>query len=134
FRVRVKNERGEFVRYLTREEFRIFEDDSEQDVSLFSLVDLPFSGPPPPVFGSRRVERDVTTNESADDGRLYVIVIDDAVGGLPRDSEVGVRAAAHTFIEQHLTESDQVAIVSTNSRPDLAQEFTSNRRRMLQTI
>src|SRR5207342_2240427 len=44
------------------------------------------------------------------------------------------RDLAREFVENHITDVDRTAIVSTSGRKEMAQEFTNNRERLLTTI
>lgn len=149
--VRAVDKDGDFVRDLKPEEFRIYEDDAEQTLATFSLIDLPTEPEPPPTVAGIRVEPDVATNARSVEGRLYVIVMDDKPNmlstrpggdGMPAvltDESYRLRAStyrtlARNFIEEHLTFGDRAALITTSGRKDMAQEFTNNRQRLFTAI
>src|SRR5262245_30439745 len=72
---RVTDSKGNFVRDLTRDDFQILEDGKPQPLAAFSLVDIPSSQP---VASSASIEPDVQSNEHRFDGRVYVMILDDA--------------------------------------------------------
>ena len=149
--IRAVDEDGDFVRDLKPEEIRIFEDDTEQSLATFSLIDLPTEPEPPPTVAGIRVEPDVATNARSVEGRLYVLVMDDKPNMLPttpggpgmpprfNDESYRLRSStyrelAHEFIERHLTFGDRAALITISGRKDMAQEFTNNRQRLFTAI
>jgi len=147
--VRVVDADGRFVSDLTADEFRISEDNTPQAVTTFGLVDIPITSDSGPTLAGVHVDSDVATNARAVEGRVYVIVMDDKVNKLGlnianRDAPFLentyllrapiYRELARDFVENHITDADQVAIVSTSGRKELAQEFTNNRQRLIATI
>jgi VWFA-related protein len=85
-----------------------------------------------PLFASRPVEPDVTTNLTGMNGRVYLIVLDDLHTNSQRTPLV--RAAARQFIERYVGANDLVAVVHTSGRADAGQEFTTNPRLMLAAV
>jgi VWFA-related protein len=128
--VRVVDAQGNFVSGLGREDFRLFEDRAAQSIDSFALVDLPLvrplAGVPLPP------DRDTASNADAAQGRLYVLLLDDAA--LHPSQTDTVRALAREFVERNVVDGDRVAIAATSGRRDVSQEFTGNRRRLLQVI
>jgi VWFA-related protein len=127
----VTDERGNFVSGLTREDFELFEDGKPQEISTFSLVDIPMpasarSAPAIPAVS------DVKSNAQPISGRLYVIVLDD-LNVSPLRSKV-VISAARQFIERNFGPNDIAAVVHTSGRTDAGQEFTSERALLLAAI
>ena len=78
-----------------------------------------------PLFASRPIERDVATNLTGIDGRIYLIVLDDLHTWAQRSSRV--RQAARLFVERYVGANDLVAVVHTSGRSDAGQDFTNNR-------
>ena len=158
--VRVVDRDGRFVSDLTADEFRISEDGTPQRVTTFGLVDIPISSEPGPTLAGVHVDSDVATNARSAEGRIYVIVMDDKANQLSMERTAGgasggadlpgtgvrfngqtyllraqaYRELARDFIENHITDADRVAIVSTSGRKEMAQEFTNNRQRLISTI
>ena len=96
----VTDERGNFVAGLGKDDFELFEDGKPQEISTFSLVDIPLPSarrrPAPPQC---RPSADVRSNAQPISGRLYVIVLDD-LNVAPLRSKVVVQAARQ-FIERN---------------------------------
>ena len=128
----VTDERGNFVGDLTKEDFELLDDGKPQEISAFSLVDIPMpsaSARPPAATAS---VSDVKSNAQPISGRLYVIVLDD-LNVAPLRTKVVINAARE-LIERHFAPNDMAAITYTSGRTDGAQEFTSERAALLAAI
>jgi VWFA-related protein len=128
----VTDQQGNFVRDLTKNDFQVFEDGKRQTISTFSLVDIPIERFDRPLFSPRPIERDVQSNERPFDGRVYVMILDDLHVAPQRTARV--RTAARQFIEQRLGANDLMAVIFTGGRSQDAQEFTSNKRLLLNAV
>jgi VWFA-related protein len=128
----VSDQQGQFVRTLTKDDFQVFEDGKRQTISTFSLVDIPVERYDRPLFSPHPIDRDVQTNERPFDGRVYVMILDDLHVAPQRTPRV--RAAARQFIERHLGANDLMAVIFTGGRAQDAQEFTSNKRLLLNAV
>ena len=127
--VLVTDARGNYVRDLKKEDFQVSEDGKRQTVSDFALVDIPIERAERPLFAARPIEPDVRTNERPFDGRIYVMVLDQA-HTLPQNTNL-VRRAAQKFIDEKLGANDLMAVVSARGAAggeEYGQEFTNNRR------
>ena len=123
--VRVIDEDGRFVSDLTRGDLEVFEDGQPQTVSTFATVDIPIAG----NAGRRSaVPSDVVTNAGANQGRLFVLVLDDLNTHPLR--AVTVRQLAQYFIDHNLEDADRLAIVTTGGSRSVSHEFTANRERL----
>lgn len=129
---RVLDANGKFIEGLTAKDFQVFEDGKPQTVSVFSMVNLPVERAERPLFASKPVEPDVTTNLTGMNGRIYLIVLDDLHTNAQRTPLV--RAAARQFIERYVGANDLVAVIHTSGRADAGQEFTTNPRLMLAAV
>ena len=129
--VRVLDEHGTFVPNLTQDDFRIFEDKKPQAIDAFGLVKLAFEHPEKPLFLAKPLDSDVVVNVRGNEGRLYVLVLDDLHTDALRSQRV--RNAARKFIEEHLSAND-LAAVTVIGRSDAAQELTGNRRLLLAAV
>jgi VWFA-related protein len=129
---RVLNEQGAFVPSLKAGDFQVFEDGKPQPVTVFSLVNIPVERLERPLFASKPIEPDTKNNLQGADGRIYLLVLDDyhtSFGRSPR-----TKAAARQFIERYMGANDTAAVVLTSGRSDAGQEFTNNRRLLLQAV
>jgi VWFA-related protein len=128
----VTDQQGNFVRDLAKNDFQVFEDGKRQTISTFSLVDIPIERFDRPLFSPNPIERDVQSNERPFDGRVYVMILDDLHVAAQRTARV--RTAARQFIQQRLGANDLMAVIFTGGRSQDAQEFTSNKRLLLNAV
>ena len=128
----VTDERGNFVRGLTRDDFKVFEDGKPVKLDTFSVVEIPAERFEATRFGGRASVDDVRSNRSVLDGRFYVIVLDD-IGTAPLRSQYVIKAARE-FVEKHFAANDTAAVVYTSARRERSQEFTSDRALLLASI
>ena len=127
--VLVTDGRGNYVRDLKREDFQVFEDGKPQAVTNFALIDIPIERAERPLFAKQAIEPDVRSNEQPFDGRIYVMLLDQA-HTLPQNTNL-VRRAALKFIDEKLGANDLMAVVFARGvagGEDYGQEFTNNRR------
>ena len=129
---RVVDAQGKFVPDLAQRDFEVFEDGKPQKISVFSLVNIPVERTTRPLFASRPIEPDVQTNLSVNNGRVYLIVLDDQHTHVLRSSRV--KRAAKQFVERYLGANDVAAIVYTSGRADASQEFTNSQRLLLNSV
>ncbi len=125
------------IRDLTKADFTVLEDGKPQSVVAFNAVDVP--DPPPSLNAvpaemrwTRTVTPDVTTNTLPPEGRLFAMVLDDAL--MPADPGIldGAKKAARSVIN-HLSEGDEMAIVFTAEGQD-SQDFTSDRTKLMAKV
>ena len=122
---------GKFVRDLTKEDFEVLEDGKPQNVTAFTLVDLPVRRPAPLAAQGTPVEPDVRTNAGVFNGRVMVLVLDDLLVDAKRSLKV--RTLAKDFINKHVSENDLVAVLNTG-RSSASQNFTNNRALLLAAV
>lgn len=120
------------VRGLTAKDFTILEDGKPQNIAAFIPVDVP-ANPPKPAAWSGRAPADVQTNEGASDpeGRLFVVLIDNAMIPPSQDALKTARDVAKKFIDK-VTPADRVAVVFSQSGRN--QNFTNDRARLVAAI
>ena len=128
----VTDERGEFVRDLTRDDFEIYESGKLQKPSVFQLVDVPTVEPGRATAIHALVEPDVRSTSTRFDGRLYVLMLDDLHTSALRSQLV--KRAARQFVERHLSDGDLAAVVYTSRRSSAGQELTPSRRLLLAAV
>ena len=129
---RVLDAQGKFIPGLTASDFQVVEDGKPQQVTAFSLVNIPVERIERPLFASKPIEPDVRTNLQAADGRIYLIVLDDLHTHPLRSNRTKV--AARQFIEKFIGSNDMAAVVYTGGRVDASQDFTSNQRLLVQAV
>ena len=133
--VRVVDRNGNFVRGLTREDFALTEDGKPQRVTTFGMVDIPVTPVRRPLFmgpDAVPIEPDVASNEAVLAGRLYLLLLDDYhVAPLRTQS---VKNLARRFVLEKLGPEDQAAVIPTSGSSRGSQDFTQNRRLLLEAI
>jgi VWFA-related protein len=127
----VTDAQGNFVRNLTRDDFEVLEDGKPQQVTAFSVVDLPLEREEAPLLAPNVVP-DVSSNARAFDGRIYLIILDDLHTAALRTPRV--KLAAKQFIERYVGANDLAAVVSTGGRSEASQDFTNSRPRLLRAV
>ena len=119
------------VRGLTTEDFTIVEDGRPQTIQTFKAVDIPDPVGEPATPWMRDVLPDVRSNEDVLDGRIVVLVLDDATP-MPAPDVLRARALARRTIEA-LGPHDLAAVVYAFNTT-LGQEFTPDRARLLASV
>jgi VWFA-related protein len=124
----VLDERDQFVRGLTKDDFILLEDGKPEEIAAFSLVDVPVEL----RASATTIESDIVSNERPFDGRVYVLVLDAENVSVSRTQDV--RRVARQFIERNMGADDLMAVVNTGLRTDVYREFTSTKRRLLEAV
>jgi VWFA-related protein len=122
---------GRFVDDLTAADFVLLEDGKPQTIQSFSRVNAAFPVPTVAVEAPT-VAPDVRSNVAGFSGRVYLLVLDDLQTTPLLAPQT--RAGARNFVERYLTDTDIAAVVFTSGRTAAAQDFTSDRRRLLAAI
>ncbi len=134
--VSVLDKAGNPVQGLTRADFTVLEDGKPQPVTAFDAVVLRNAVPAPvtpaAAMWTREVPPDVHTNAMATDGRLFVLLMDDAM--LP-DSDQMIESAKHIALSviDRLGATDQAAVVFSGVT-GASQTFTRDRSRLLAAV
>ena len=128
----VTDAQGTFVRGLTREDFQISEDGKPQDLTAFSMVDIPIEHVDPPLFSKTPIVPDVVSNRAPFEGRVFVLVMDDLQTRFTDTARA--RGAARQFVERFVGANDMVAVVNTSGYGKSMQDFTSNRQLVIRAI
>ena len=131
--VGVTDEQGRFVRDLGQDDFEVYEDGKRQQLSTFSLVDIPIESPrtmTPPSEAD--VAPDVQSNAPDSGSRVYIILLDDLHVDPLRSARA--KGVARQFVERHLGPNDLAAVLHTSGRANASQGFTTDRRLLLQAI
>ena len=129
---RVLDQNGTFITDLKPADFQVFEDGKPQQVTAFSLVNIPVERAERPLFASKPIEPDVRTNLQSADGRIYLLVLDDLHTSALRSQRT--KAAARLFIEKYIGANDTAAVVYTGGRADASQDFTNSQRLLLAAV
>src|SRR3954471_11234416 len=126
----VTDKDGKFVRTLTKDDFEIYQDGKKQPLSLVTLVEHPI--PMPQAAPTVAADPDVATNAGANEGRIYVLVLDAL--HVSDENRSKVAAAARLFVEQYLGESDMMAVLQIGGTAPYSQDLTRSRARLLASI
>lgn len=121
--------KGVPVRDLRREDFILEEDGVRQEISSFSLVDLPRTTTKSSATASNAAPSDVVVNKTRDD-RSYVLVLDSQHVDPLRSGSV--RQLAKKFVNDYMDPTDSAAVVTLGGIG--GQTFTSDKRRLLAAI
>ena len=126
----VTDAQGNPVTDLRADDFEVLEDGRPQAITSFALVNIPIERTERPLYSPSAIEPDVQTNTHGE-GRVYVIALDEVDPQLvPR-----TRLFLRRFVEAHVAANDIAAVVYIGrGRARDAQDFTSNRRLLLQAI
>lgn len=125
----VTDAQGNLVRDLTQADFEIVEGGKPQQIAAFSTVDIPIEPGDRPLYSPTAIEPDVLSNQG-DGGRIYLIAFDEMHPTLA----IRTRHFLRTFLERYVGANDRVAIgyLSTGARN--SQDFTSNKRVLLDSL
>ncbi|MDQ5840117.1 MAG: hypothetical protein M3537_02970, partial [Chloroflexota bacterium] len=96
----VTDQKGAFVKDLTRADFEIYEDGRLQAPTVFSLVDVPVERPFTPRNAAAPIEPDVRATSRTFDGRVYILLLDDLHTYVTRTNNV--RDVAKKFVAEYL--------------------------------
>jgi VWFA-related protein len=128
----VTDKDGNFVRNLTRDDFRVLEDGNPRNISTFLTIDVPVAVPADAVVpASGTVVSDVQSNVRPFDGRVYIIVLDDLHVDPIRSERA--KQSARLFIERYVGADDRAAVIFTGTSSD-GQPFTSDKGLLLTAI
>jgi VWFA-related protein len=122
----VTDEHDRPVPGLTRDDFEVFENDQAQVINTFAHVDIPLERAPAPLFGA---EPDVQTNIRPD-GHVYMFVL----GGTSEENALRARHLMRSFLADHFADNDIGAVITGRTYPGDRQDFTSNRRLLLNAV
>ncbi|HZR23920.1 MAG TPA: VWA domain-containing protein [Vicinamibacterales bacterium] len=123
----VTTKQGAPVADLSERDFQVLEDGKPQTLTAFTRIQIPIANREQTRNDEPVVEPDVVTNERANDGRVYVVILDDL--HLSPRWVVRAKSVAREFIDR-LGPNDLMAIVHTAGPTSASQEFTANRTRL----
>ncbi len=125
------------IRDLTKTDFTVLEDGKPQSIVAFSPIDVPdpapsFAALPAAMRWTRDVAPDVQTNALPQEGRIFVLFLDDAM--MPPDPKIidEAKKAAQSVVN-HLGPNDQMA-VAFSENGNASQSFTMDHGKLLTAI
>ena len=141
--VTVEDRHGRPIEGLKREDFAVFEDGKPQTIAVFdyqrlSLEPLPVAPPPlrPGLFVAQKAPAAESPPPPAQvryqDRRLIVLFFD--FTSMPPADRMRAQQAALQFIQERMTASDMIAIMTFTNRLRLEQEFTDDRETLGEII
>jgi VWFA-related protein len=125
----VVDKKGMPVRGLTREDFRVFEDDVPQSIVSFDAVDVPSEPqavPPPPPRVS------VNTDVREQRGRTFVLVFDDM--NMEPAKANPAKAAVASFLRTGVREGDRVELISTSGETWWSARMEEGREQLIELV
>jgi VWFA-related protein len=125
----VTDAQGNPVAGLRQEDFEVVEGGKPQTIAAFSTVNIPIEREDRPLYSPTAIEPDVLTNQG-DEGRVYLIAFDE----MAPQHALRTRHLLRRFIERHVGANDRVAIGYFGTGARESQEFTSNKRVMLEAL
>ncbi len=141
--VTVRDRSGKIVEGLKKEDFQLSEDDKPQPVSVFEFQQLKDETLPPPI-GTPRSRLGTGPTAPAEkpkaapgeihykDRRLITLFFD--LGSMRPAEEVRAQQAALKFLEEQMSASDMVSLMTFSSVLELVEDFTDDREKLIEAI
>ncbi|MFB3828695.1 MAG: VWA domain-containing protein [Bryobacteraceae bacterium] len=139
---------GRTVDGLSRNDFSIFEDGKAQRLSVFEVQRVveekplprleplpkpgPLDAPPPPTPRQTAINSGPEVHQQYRDKRLLVLFFD--FSSMQPPDEIRAQQAALKFIEQQMTSSDMVSIMTFSSGVKVEQDFTNDRELLREIV
>ena len=144
--VTVRDKSGKPIDTLKKEDFTLLEDDKPQTISVFEVEHLSSDALPPVISaGSRQPqilqppkETPATQSPASDatssrrDKRLLALYFD--FSNMQPQEQIRAQAAAQKFLNEQMTSSDLVAIMTYTNQLRILQDFTNDRELLLSEI
>jgi VWFA-related protein len=147
--VTVRDRKGNLLGNLTRNDFRIFEDNVPQEIVTFaaevvpigpqpaSLVTAPAAAsapaPPKPAVVNLSANPDLPAKKEDFQGKRLIILFFD-LSSLGTEDLIRSVDTAHAFVEKQSGPQDLVAVATYNNILELVQDFTNDRDVLLKTL
>jgi VWFA-related protein len=140
--VTVRDKSGKLIENLKKEEFALFEDERPQNISVFEVEHLNSNALPPvtqqpqiitaPSNAPRPTAPASEPAVSRRDRRLLALYFD--FSSMQPPEQIRAQQAALKFLNQQMTSSDLVEILTYSNRLRVLQDFTDNRDLLLSEI
>ena len=143
--VAVQDRDGNPIEGLTAQDFRLFEDKDRQEISVFEFQRM--AGPAPRAPEARRSPprrrpsgRGSTPKSppprpvrcSTKTAGLLVLFFD--FSSMPPEDQIRAQKSALEFLDEHMTESDLVSVMTFSSELSVVQDFTADRELLREII
>src|SRR5262245_5648001 len=122
----VTDEHDNPVTDLQQSDFEIFENERPQVITTFATVNIPVEQAPKLPLGA---EPDVQTNVRPD-GHVYLFIL----AGTSEENALRTRHLMRKFLDEHFGDNDVGAVITGRTYPGDRQDFTSNRRLLLNAV
>ena len=122
----VTDEHDNPVTDLQRSDFEVLENDKPQVITTFATVNIPVEQAPALPLGA---ESDVQTN-ARPDGHIYLFIL----ANTSVEDALRTRHLMRKFLDEHFGDNDIGAIITGRTYPGDRQDFTSNRRLLLNAV
>src|SRR5262245_42878436 len=122
----VTDEHHNPVTDLQQSDFEIFENERPQVITTFATVNIPVEQAPKLPLGA---EPDVQTNVRPD-GHIYLFIL----AGTSEENALRTRHLMRKFLDEHFGDNDIGAVITGRTYPGDRQDFTSNRRLLLNAV
>jgi VWFA-related protein len=134
--VTVRDRDGRLIEGLSKDDFAILEDGKPQTISIFeyqrlSLDPLPAT-PAPTIHAPTPTAQSPAPHIRFRDRRLLVMFFD--FSGMQPPEQIRAQEAALQFIQERMTSSDVVSILTFSTTLKVVQEFTHDRERLAEVI
>src|ERR1700680_752530 len=140
--VAVRDKSGKLIENLKKEDFALFEDERPQNISVFEVEHLNSNALPPvtqqpqiinaPSNAPRRTAPASEPAVSRQDKRLLALYFD--FSSMQPQEQVRAQQAALKFLNQQMTASDLVGILTYTNRLRVMQDFTNDRELLISEI
>jgi VWFA-related protein len=140
--VTARDKAGKLIENLKKEDFILLEDDRSQNISVFEVEHLNSNALPPvaqqpqivpaPLNAPRETALPSESPASRRDRRLLALYFD--FSSMQPQEQIRAQQAALKFLNQQMTSSDLVEILTYSNRLRVLQDFTDNRDLLLSEI
>ncbi len=141
----VRDKEGNLVGGLTREDFRVYEDNVLQEIITFSREDIPIGPPPEFTPGEDEAKKAKATvvnlglnpdqpinKKDIQDKRLIILFFD--LSSLGTEDLIRSVDAAREFVAERTGPQDLLAVAAYSSILQLVQDFTNDRELLIRTL
>jgi VWFA-related protein len=121
-----RDNKGNLVTDLKREDFTLLEDGKPQSISSFDFENIEQAAQTSMSGGTNLMKKGVEVNAQTLKNHRLVVLFFDLVSLQPEDAERAVQASVN-FVDKQMTAADFVGIISLNTSLTLNQDFTADK-------